>query len=126
MKINLDITKPRFSKQILLVPWPFFISRFHCILVSYEEKIGYIGTPTPPSPASASRGLNNVATDQRTSVTETLNNKRITRKQHIFGSYNLIIQLNQFSAILQRRITYFKRCNFFLAKFVSHVVNTCK
>ena len=27
--INLDITKPRYSELILLVPWPFVISRFH-------------------------------------------------------------------------------------------------
>ena len=31
MKKNLDITKPRCSKQILSVPWPFVIWRFHCI-----------------------------------------------------------------------------------------------
>ena len=30
MKINLDITKPRYSEQILPVPWPFVILRFHC------------------------------------------------------------------------------------------------
>ena len=30
MKKNLDITKPRYSKQILPVPWPFVIWRFHC------------------------------------------------------------------------------------------------
>ena len=29
MKTKVDITKPRYSEQILLVPWPFFISRFH-------------------------------------------------------------------------------------------------
>ena len=32
MKKNLDITKPRYSEQILLIPWPFVISMFHCIL----------------------------------------------------------------------------------------------
>ena len=32
---HLDITKPRYSEQILPVPWHFVISRFHCI--------GYIG-----------------------------------------------------------------------------------
>ena len=25
-----DITKPRYSEQILPVPWPFVISKFHC------------------------------------------------------------------------------------------------
>ena len=30
MKMNLDITKPCYSEQILPVPWPFVISRFHC------------------------------------------------------------------------------------------------
>ena len=29
MKRKVDVTKPRYSEQILLVPWPFFISRFH-------------------------------------------------------------------------------------------------
>ena len=29
MKKNLDITKPRYSKQILPVPWPFVVLRFH-------------------------------------------------------------------------------------------------
>ena len=28
--MNLDITKPRYSEQILPVPWPFVIWRFHC------------------------------------------------------------------------------------------------
>ena len=27
---NLDIMKPCYSEQILPVPWPFVISRFHC------------------------------------------------------------------------------------------------
>ena len=31
MKKNLDITKPRYSGQTLPGPWPFVISRFHCI-----------------------------------------------------------------------------------------------
>ena len=30
MKKNLDITKPRSREQILPVPWPFVMSRFHC------------------------------------------------------------------------------------------------
>ena len=82
-----------------------------------KKKSGILVPPSPPpSPASASQRLNDVATDQRTCVTETLNNERITRKQHIFGSYNLITQLNQFSAILQIRITYFKRCHFSFSK----------
>ena len=29
---NLDTTKPRYSEHTLPVPWPFVISRFHCIL----------------------------------------------------------------------------------------------
>ena len=33
-KKNLDITKPHYSKHILSVPWPFVISKFHCILKS--------------------------------------------------------------------------------------------
>ena len=31
MEKNLNIMKPRYSEQILPVPWPFTISRFHCI-----------------------------------------------------------------------------------------------
>ena len=31
MKKNLDITKPRYSEQIVPVPWPFVTSRFHCM-----------------------------------------------------------------------------------------------
>ena len=31
MEKNLDVTKPRYSEQILPVPWPFVFSRFHCI-----------------------------------------------------------------------------------------------
>ena len=30
MEKNFDIMKPCYSEQILLVPWPFVISRFHC------------------------------------------------------------------------------------------------
>ena len=29
MKKNLDVPKPRYSEQILPVPWPFVISRFY-------------------------------------------------------------------------------------------------
>ena len=32
MKKNLDMTKPHCSKQILSVPWPFVISRFHTVI----------------------------------------------------------------------------------------------
>ena len=32
IKKNLDITKPHCSKQILPVPWPFVISRFHTVI----------------------------------------------------------------------------------------------
>ena len=28
---NLDITKPRYGKQNFPVPWPFVISRLHCM-----------------------------------------------------------------------------------------------
>ena len=42
MKKNLDIMKPCFSKQILPVPWPFIISRFHCTLV-VPKKAGVQG-----------------------------------------------------------------------------------
>ena len=31
MKKNLDITKPRYSEQILPFPSPLVMSRFHCI-----------------------------------------------------------------------------------------------
>ena len=31
MEKNFDITKPRYSEQILPVPWPFVISRFHSV-----------------------------------------------------------------------------------------------
>ena len=31
MEKYLDITKPRYSEQILPVPWQFVISRFHCM-----------------------------------------------------------------------------------------------
>ena len=34
--------KPRCSKQILPVPWPFIISRFHCTLV-IPKKVGVQG-----------------------------------------------------------------------------------
>ena len=30
--LNIVVTKPHYSKQILPVPWPFVISRFHCTL----------------------------------------------------------------------------------------------
>ena len=30
MEKNLDVMKPRYSKHILSVPWPFIISRFYC------------------------------------------------------------------------------------------------
>ena len=31
MKNDLDITKPRYSEQILPVPWAFVVSRLRCI-----------------------------------------------------------------------------------------------
>ena len=41
MENNLDITKPRYSEQILPVPWHFFFSRFHCnkIYKKIKEKL---------------------------------------------------------------------------------------
>lgn len=33
MKKNLDTTKLRYSEHILAVPWRFFISRCHCIVI---------------------------------------------------------------------------------------------
>ena len=33
MERNLDVTKPSYSEHILSVPWPFVISRLHCILI---------------------------------------------------------------------------------------------
>ena len=32
MEKNLDITKPCYSEQKVPIPWPFVISRFHCIM----------------------------------------------------------------------------------------------
>ena len=37
MEKNLDITKPRYSEQILPVPWQFVISRFHCTLIKAKS-----------------------------------------------------------------------------------------
>ena len=42
MKKNLDITKPRYSQQILPVPWPFVISRFHCILLNHKRQVYFL------------------------------------------------------------------------------------
>ena len=41
MKKNLDITKPRSSKRILPVPWPFVMSRFHCKIKSKISIVFY-------------------------------------------------------------------------------------
>ena len=35
MKKNLDITRPRYSKHILQVPWPFVTSRLTTVLYKY-------------------------------------------------------------------------------------------
>ena len=35
MKKNLDLTKPLYSGQIFPVPWPFVVTRFHCIEVRF-------------------------------------------------------------------------------------------
>ena len=45
MKKDLDITKPRYSEQILLVPWPFAISRFHC---NYKMVLRILQIPWSP------------------------------------------------------------------------------
>ena len=37
--MNLHVMKPRYSKQIFPVPWPFIISRFHCINACIEGVI---------------------------------------------------------------------------------------
>ena len=37
MKNDLDITKPRYSEQILPVPWAFVVSRFRCIQLFLER-----------------------------------------------------------------------------------------
>ena len=42
MKKNLDITKPRSSEQILPVPWPFVMSRFHCTKRGHAEERQYL------------------------------------------------------------------------------------
>ena len=45
MKKDLDITKPRYSEQILPVPWPFVISRFHC---NYKMVLRILQIPWSP------------------------------------------------------------------------------
>ena len=40
MEKKLDITKPRCSEQILSVPWPFVISRFHCRWLHHHNSRG--------------------------------------------------------------------------------------
>ena len=37
MKKDLNITKPRYSEQILPVPWHFVISRFHCGQIENQD-----------------------------------------------------------------------------------------
>ena len=41
MKTNLDVTKPRCSQQILPVPWPFVVSRFHCRWLRHHNSPGF-------------------------------------------------------------------------------------
>ena len=41
MKKNLDITKPRSSEQILPVPWPFVMLRFHCTNWGHSFYVSY-------------------------------------------------------------------------------------
>ena len=40
LKKKLDTTKPRYSEQILLVTWPFVISRFHCTILKISCAAG--------------------------------------------------------------------------------------
>ena len=39
MEKNLDITKPLYGEQILPVPWPFIISRFHYMPYIYQLRV---------------------------------------------------------------------------------------
>ena len=39
MEKNLDLMSPRVSEQILPVPWPVVISRFHCIVWSGNQTV---------------------------------------------------------------------------------------
>ena len=39
MEKNLDITKPLYGEQILPVPWPFVISRFHYMPYIYQLRV---------------------------------------------------------------------------------------
>ena len=41
MKKNLVITKPGYIEQILPVPWPFFLSRFHCTNWGHSFYVSY-------------------------------------------------------------------------------------
>ena len=38
---NLDVTKPRYSEQILPVPWPFVFSRFHWLTLRVLSSIDF-------------------------------------------------------------------------------------
>ena len=50
MKNNLNITKTRYSKQIVPVPWLSVISRFHCKYVNLDcnhgVQLGRLGMQT--------------------------------------------------------------------------------
>ena len=51
MVINLYLTKPCYNKQILPVPWPFIISRFHCNeyieVINKDSTVPYFSNPLP-------------------------------------------------------------------------------
>ena len=42
MEKDLNITKLHYSKQILPVPWPFIISRFHCTTVCGDTLVSAV------------------------------------------------------------------------------------
>ena len=39
MEKNLDVTKPLYGEQILPIPWPFVISRFHYMPYIYQLRV---------------------------------------------------------------------------------------
>ena len=48
MEKNLDITKPLYGAQILPIPWPFVISRFHYMPYILPAQSGHASLPIPP------------------------------------------------------------------------------
>ena len=49
VKKNLNITKTLYSEQILPVPWPFVISRFHCIMLMLRPSRGKLTSHDSPN-----------------------------------------------------------------------------